>query len=86
MFSGGTAAEAEAPMLWTPNVKSWLTGMDPDAEKDWRQKGEGAAKDGMFRRHHWLSGHGFKQTPGDSGGQRSLVGYGPWGGKLLDTT
>ena len=31
-----TDAEAEAPTLWPPDVKSWLTGEDPDAEKDVR--------------------------------------------------
>ena len=41
---GGTDAEAEAPVLWPPDAKSWLTGKDPDAEKDWRQK-KGAAED-----------------------------------------
>ena len=36
-----TDAEAEAPILWPPDVKSWLTGKDPDAGKDWRQKEKG---------------------------------------------
>ena len=36
--------------------------------------------------HHWLNGHEFEQTPGDSGGQRSLVCYSPWGHEELDTT
>ena len=31
---GRTAAEAEAPILWPPNVKSRLIGKDPDARKD----------------------------------------------------
>ena len=35
--------------------------------------------------HHWLSGHEFKQTQGDSVGQRSLVCYSSWGHKELDT-
>ena len=52
---------------------SWLFGQDPDAEKNRRQKGKGVAVDEMFRQHHWLSGHAFKQTLGFSGGQRSLV-------------
>ena len=29
---------AEAPIFWPPDVKNWLTGKDPDAEKDWRQE------------------------------------------------
>ena len=33
-----TDAEAEAPIFWPPDAKSWLTGKDPDAGKDWRQK------------------------------------------------
>ena len=40
IFMGRTAAEAEAPILWPPDVKNWLSGKDPDAGKDWRQ-GEG---------------------------------------------
>ena len=36
IFIGRTDAEAEAPILWPPDVKCWLTGKDPDAEKDWR--------------------------------------------------
>ena len=36
MFTGRTDAEAEAPILWPPDVKNWLTEKDPDAGKDWR--------------------------------------------------
>ena len=38
-------AEAETPILWPPNVKDWLTGKDPDAGKDWRQKEKGMTED-----------------------------------------
>ena len=31
-------AEAETPVLWPPDVKSWLTGKDPDCGKDWRRR------------------------------------------------
>ena len=41
IFIGRIDAEAEAPILWPPDVKSWLTGKDPDAGKDWRQKEKG---------------------------------------------
>ena len=41
---GRTDAEAEAPILWTSDVKSWFTGEDPDAGKDWRQKNKGKAE------------------------------------------
>ena len=48
IFFGRTDAEAEAPS-WPPNAKNWLTGKDPDAEKDWGQEEEGAAEDEMVR-------------------------------------
>ena len=38
IFIGKTNAEAEAPILWPPDAKSWLIGKDPDAGKDWRQE------------------------------------------------
>ena len=40
-------AEAEAPILWPPDVKKWLTGNDPDAGKDWRQEEKGTTEDEM---------------------------------------
>ena len=46
---GRTDAEAEAPILWPPDVKNWLTGRDPDAGKDWRQKEKRVAEDEMVR-------------------------------------
>ena len=42
-------AEAEAPILWPRDVKSWLTGKDPDAGKDWRQEEKGMTEDEMVR-------------------------------------
>ena len=44
MFIARTDAEAEAPILWLPDVKSWLIGKDPDAGKDWGQEEKGAAE------------------------------------------
>ena len=38
IFIERTVAKAEAPMLWPPDVKRWLTGKDPDAGKDWGQE------------------------------------------------
>ena len=38
LFTGRTDAEAEAPILWPPDAKSWLTGKDTDARKDWGQE------------------------------------------------
>ena len=38
IFTGRTDAEAEAPIIWSPDAKNWLIGKDPDAGKDWRQE------------------------------------------------
>ena len=70
--------EAEAPILWPPNVKNQLIGNDPDTRKDWK-KGEGAAEDEMVRQHHPLNGFESEQTLGDSEGQGSLASWNPWG-------
>ena len=47
IFIGRTDAEAEAPILWPPDVKTWLIGKDSDAEKDWGQEEKGAIEDEM---------------------------------------
>ena len=57
IFIGRTDAEAEAPVLWPPDVKSRLIRKDPAAEKDWRQEEKGTTEDEMVRWHHWLKGH-----------------------------
>ena len=75
-----TAAEAEAPIRWPPDVKSRLIGKDPDAGKDWKQKEKGATEDEIVREHHYLNGH--EQTPGDSEGQGSLVCCRPRGHRV----
>ena len=41
IFTGRTDAEAEAPILWPPDVNNWLTGKDSDARKDWRWEEKG---------------------------------------------
>ena len=65
--------EADGPILWLPDVKSWLTGKDPDAGKDWGQKEKGATEDEIAGWHHRLNGLEFKQTPGNSERQGSLM-------------
>ena len=57
IFIGRTAAEAEALVLWPPNAKSWLTGKDPDAGKDWGQEERGLTEDEMVGWGHWLNRH-----------------------------
>ena len=54
IFIGRTDAEAEAPVFWSPFVKSWLTGKDPDDGKDWRQE-KGTIEAEMVGWHHQLS-------------------------------
>ena len=58
IFIGRTDAEAEVPILWPPNAKSWLIRKDPDAGKDWRQEKKGTIEDEMIG---WtLDGHEFE--------------------------
>ena len=52
--------EAETPVLWPPEAKSWLIGKDPDAGKDWGQEEKGTTKDEKVRWHHRLKGHEFE--------------------------
>ena len=85
IFIGRTDAEAEAPVLWSPDAKSQLIGKDPDARKDWRQEEKRATEDEMVGWHHRLNGHEFEQTPGDGEGQRSLA-WCKWGHKELGMT
>ena len=83
-FIGRT--DAEALILWPPDVKSQLTGKYPDAGKDWRQKEKEVTEDEIVGRHHRLNGHEFGQTPGDGDGQGSLARCSPWGRIESDTT
>ena len=69
VFFGRTDAKAETPVLWPPDVKSWLIWKDPDAGKDWRWEEKGMTEDEMVGWHHWLNGHEFASTPGVGDGQ-----------------
>ena len=86
VFIGRTGFEAETPILWPPDTKSWLIWKDPAAGKDWRWEEKVTTEDEMVGWHHRLNGHGFGRTPGVGDGQGSLVCCGPWGHKGLDTT
>ena len=59
IFIGRTDAEAETPILRPPDEKSWLTGKDLDAGKDWRREKKGMTEDKMDGWHHRLDGHEF---------------------------
>ena len=78
IFFGRTDAEAETPILWTLDMKSWLMWKDPDAGKDWRQEKKGTTEDEMAAWHHWLNGHGFGWSPGVGDGQGGLACCSPW--------
>ena len=82
MFIGRTDVEAETPILWPPDAKSWLIGKDPDAGKDWGQEEKGTTEDEMAGWDHRLDEHGFGWIPGQGG----LVCCGSWGHKESDTT
>ena len=83
IFIGRT--DAEAPILWSPDAKSRLIGKDPDAGQDWGQEEKGAMEDEMVGWHHWLNGHEFEQTLGDTEGQGRLTAAVHWGHKESDT-
>ena len=86
VFIGRTDAEAEAPILWPPDVKSWLSWKDPDTGRDWGQEEKGTTEDEMVGWHHRLNGHEFGWTPGVGDGQEGLACYGSRGHKESDTT
>ena len=83
---GRIDAEADAPILWPPDVKNRLIGKDCDAGKDWGQEEKGATEDEMIGWYHQLIEHEFEQIRENSEGQGRLVCYSPWGQKELDTT
>ena len=86
LFIGRTDVEAKTPILWPPDVKSWLIWKDPDAGKDWGQEEKGTTEDEMVGWHPWLNGHGFGWTAGVGDGQGGLACCGSWGHKESNTT
>ena len=68
-------------LMWSANSLE-----DSDAGKDWGQEEKGATKDEVVGWHHWLSGHEFEQTLGDSEGQGSLECCSPCDLKESDMT
>ena len=59
VFIGRTDVEAETPILWPPDVKSWLIGKDNYSGKDWRQEQKGMTENKMVGWHHQLNGRGL---------------------------
>ena len=76
VFVGRT--DAEAPILWPPDTKSWLIRKDPDAGKDWGQEEKGTTEDEMLRWHHRLDGHELSKLWEMVEGQGSLECCSPW--------
>ena len=85
VFIGRTDPEAETPILWPPDAKSWLILKDPDAGKDRGREEKGTTEDEMVGWHHWLDGQEFEQAPGGGDVQASLAGCSLWGHKESDT-
>ena len=82
VFIGRTDVEAETPILWPSDAKSWLIGKDPDVGKDWGQEEKGTTEDEMVGSHHRLNGYGFGWTLGVGGGQGGLVCCSSWGSRV----
>ena len=86
VFIGRTDVEAETPIFWPSDAKSWLTWKDPDAGKDWGQEEKGTTEDEMVGWHHRLNGHGFGWIPGVWWTGRPGVLHSSWGHKQSDMT
>ena len=84
IFIGRTDAEAETPILWLTDAKSWLIWKDRDTGKDRSQEEKGITEGEMVGWYHQLNGHEFEQALGDGDGQGGLVCCSPWGHKVLD--
>ena len=81
IFSGKTGAEAEAPIIWPPVVKSRLTGKDWCSER-LKARGEGDNREWDVGWHHRLTGHDLKKALGIGNGQGSLPCCSPWGHRV----
>ena len=81
-----TDAEAETPILWPNDAKSWLIWKDHDTGKDWGQEKKGTTEDEMAGWHDRLDGHEFEWTPGVGDGQGGLACCDSWGRKESDAT
>ena len=85
VFIGRTDVEAETPILWPPDARSWLIWKNPDAGKDWGQE-KGTTEDETVGWHHRLVGHEFEQDLGVGDGQGGLACCGLCGRRESDTT
>ena len=83
IFIGRIDAEDEIPILWPPDVKTWLIGKDPDAGKDQRWEKKGTTEDEMVGWHHQLNGHEFEKALGVDDGQGNLACCSQWGSQRV---
>ena len=83
IFIGRTDAEAETPILWPPDVKSWFIWKDPEAGEDWRQEEKGMTEDEMVGYHYSLDMSLSKLW--DVVMDRDSPCWSSWGHKELDT-
>ena len=74
--------EAEIPVLWPPDEKSWLIRKDPDDGKDWEQEKQAVEDEITVRWHHRLNGHEFEQTLRDGEGEKPGI-RSPWGSQKV---
>ena len=81
VFIGRINIEAETPILWPPDAKSWLIWKGPDAGKDWEQEEKGTTEDEMVGWHHWVDWYEFGWIPGVGDGQGDLACCDLWGRK-----
>ena len=78
IFIGRTDAEAETPILWSPDMKNWLIGKDQWTGKEWKQEEKGMTEDEIIGWHHQLDGHEFEyQAPGVGDEQGILPFWSP---------
>ena len=83
-FFGTNDAKAETPVLWPPHAKSWLTGKDSGAGRDWEQEEKRMTEDEMAGWHHWLDRRESEWTPGVGDGQGGPACCDSWGCKESD--
>ena len=82
VFIGGTDVEAETPVFWPPDAKSWLIWIDPDAGKDLGQEEKVTTEDEMVGWHHQFNGHGLgRLAVGDE--QGGLACCSSWGSQRV---
>ena len=65
---GRNDAEAEAPILWSPDTMSRLIRKDPHAGKDRKREEKETTEDEIVGWYHRLNGHEFEQALGDGEG------------------